>query len=287
MKRCLNCNTGFDSTEWTCPSCSWQPLRIGEFRAFAPELAHSNSGYDEAFFERLASLEEGFFWFEARNALLTWALQKCFPTAGSFLEVGCGTGFVLQAIGKEFPHFRLAGAEVFVNGLRFASKRLPSAELMQLDAARMPFREEFDVIGTFDVIEHIDDDEAVLRGLYDAVRPGGGVMLTVPQHQFLWSSADDHAHHKRRYRKDDLVRKVNRAGFEVEIATSFVALLLPALIATRMGRGQDESYNVFREFEISPLLNRTMGNVLSMERAAIRAGVRFPAGGSLLVVGRK
>ena len=257
------------------------------FPAFAPEFSSVNDGYDAAFFERLAALEDGFFWFESRNALLTWAFAKYFPSATSFFEVGCGTGFVLREIGRKFPQMHLTGGEVFENGLKIASKRLPQAELLQVDASRMPFHEEFDVVGAFDVVEHIEDDEAVLRGLYQAVRPGGGVMLTVPQHQFLWSSADDYAHHKRRYSRADLVQKVERAGFRVAMATSFVSFLMPALLVTRMGRGQKDGYNVFREFEIGAVTNRMMAGVLGVERGAIRAGVRFPMGGSLLVVGRK
>jgi SAM-dependent methyltransferase len=250
-------------------------------------MAASNNDYDGTFFDRLAAVEEGFFWFEARNALLIWALRKYFPAAKSLLEVGCGTGFVLREIGKRFPWIRLAGGELFENGLRCASNRVPTAELMQLDATRMPFREEFDVIGAFDVLEHIEDDEAVLRGLYASARPGGGVILTVPQHAFLWSRADEHAHHKRRYERKDLIRKVKRAGFEIIMTTSFVSLLMPALLAVRMGRGQKLDYDVFREFEINTLANRVMRGVLDLELVGIHAGLRFPFGGSLLVVGKK
>jgi SAM-dependent methyltransferase len=278
---------GFDSVEWKCPACDWEPVFLDRFPAFAPELAASNNDYDSSFFERLAAVEDGFFWFEARNALLTWALRKYFAGAKSLLEVGCGTGFVLREVGRKFPGMRLAGGEVFENGLLCAASRVPAAELMQLDATRMPFREEFDVIGAFDVIEHIEDDEAVLRELHATARRGGGVILTVPQHAFLWSNADDYAHHKRRYERRDLLRKVERAGFEVAMATSFVSLLMPVLLAARRGRGRNKDYSVFREFEISTLANRAMRSVLGLERAGIRAGLRFAIGGSLLVVGKK
>lgn len=287
MKRCLQCSETFESNEWKCPSCAWDPPRLSGFPAFAPEFSSSNNGYDAAFFERLAAVEEGFFWFESRNALLTWALAKYFPSASSFFEVGCGTGFVLREVGRKFPRMRLTGGEVFENGLKIASKRVPGAEYVQVDATRMPFNEEFDVVGAFDVVEHIDDDEAVLRGLYQAVRTGGGVMLTVPQHRFLWSAADDHAHHKRRYSRAELVEKAERAGFRVAMTTSFVSFLMPALMVARMGRGQKDGYNVFEELTIGATANRVMSSVSLMERGAIRAGVRLPMGGSLLVVGRK
>ena len=40
-------------------------------------------------------------------------------------------------------------------------------------------------IGAFDVLEHIQEDTAVLPQLFQATRPGGGIMLTVPQHPYF------------------------------------------------------------------------------------------------------
>ena len=64
-----------------------------------------------------------------------------------------------------------------------------------MDARRIPFEDEFDVIGAFDVLEHIKEDEQVLVQMHRAVKSGGGIMLTVPQHMFLWSEQDVQAHH--------------------------------------------------------------------------------------------
>ena len=89
------------------------------------------------------------------------------------------------------------------------------------------------MVGAFDVIEHISEDEEALAQLRRAVRPGGGVLVTVPQHPRLWSPADDYGEHKRRYRRRELVEKVSAAGLEIERITSFVSLLLPAMIASR------------------------------------------------------
>ena len=47
------------------------------------------------------------------------------------------------------------------------------------------FREEFDVIGAFDVIEHIDDDVAALKGIHKALKPDGDILMMVPRHMFL------------------------------------------------------------------------------------------------------
>jgi len=288
LRLCLRCGTGFTGDKWQCPQCGFEPQVLGGFPAFAPELAHAEEGYDPAHFSALAELESRNFWFRARNRLIVWALGHYFPGARRFLEVGCGTGFVLSGIAAAFPALEIAGSEVAAEGLNFAARRVPAARLIQMDARCIPFRGEFDVAGAFDVIEHIEDDRAVLRALREALAPGGGLLLTVPQHPFLWSEYDVHARHVRRYRAADLRAKVVEAGFEIVKMTSFVTLLLPLMTASRLAPQKSRAgYDPLAELRIAPWLNWTLEKVLDFERLLIRAGVTFPAGGSLLVVARR
>lgn len=280
--------TGRRLMDWRCPQCAAEPSRIENFLAFAPELAQGAEGYDPSHFVELAQLEAGNFWFGGRNRLIIWALRRFFPSAQSFLEAGCGTGFVLSGVAAAFPLLRLAGSEASTSGLAFAAQRVPGAQLFQMDAHRIPYRDEFDVAGAFDVIEHIEDDHAVLRELRAAVVPGGGLVLTVPQHPSLWSEYDARAGHVRRYRSAELRQKVVEAGFEIVKMTSFVTLLLPLMYLSRLTqRAPRQDYDPLAELRIAPWLNRTLGAVLGIERGMIRAGVLMPAGGSLLVVARR
>ena len=128
---------------------------------------------------------------------------------------------------------RVAGSEVFREGLAFAANRMPATELLQMDARKIPFVAEFDVIGAFDVLEHIEEDQEVLQQMHAAVKPGGGIIVTVPQHPWLWSGMDDYSFHKRRYTRAELTNKIKRAGFCPVWTTSFVTLLLPALMISR------------------------------------------------------
>jgi SAM-dependent methyltransferase len=287
MKVCLGCRHRFQASGWACPACGRSPAERGRYPAFAPDETEAVDSYDAACFSRLAALEAGNFWFEGRNRLLVWALGRYFPAAGSFLEIGCGTGFVLAGIQRAFPALTLAGAEVFSEGLAHAGERAPRAALFQMDARRMPFEEEFDVIGAFDVLEHIEQDGAVLCEMFRAVRPGGGIMLTVPQHPFLWSRTDEHARHKRRYTRREMIDKVRRAGFGIARATSFVSLLLPAMVVSRAAGRATRRADPLPELGIGAGMNAILTRVLAAERALIERGVSFPAGGSLLVVARK
>jgi SAM-dependent methyltransferase len=287
MNRCPACAA--PTTADACVACGFRPERIDGFVAFAPALAREAPGYDPEHYRSLAALEAGNFWFRARNALILDAFARFFPAAQSYLEIGCGTGYVLSAIAAERPAMAVHGSEIFVEGLGFAAQRTPRATLFQMDARRLPFDASFDVIGAFDVIEHITEEREVLREMHRALRPGGGVLLTVPQHPWLWSVQDDIAHHVRRYRPGELEARLAEAGFRVVFSTSFVALLLPALVLSRRGgrRATDATQDPFREFRMPRWLDRALGLMMRVERGLIRAGVRFPVGGSRLVVATK
>ncbi len=288
MKICLFCGSSDTSSDFVCSQCGQSPELIDGYRAFAPSLCADTDGYDASFYDQLFALEGKNFWFRSRNRLILWAFKRFFLNARSFLEVGCGTGFVLSAIEQAFPELSVQGSEVLVKGLDLAESRLQRAELFQMDARKMPFDGEFDVIGAFDVLEHIKEDQLVLEEFYRSVRPNGGIMLTVPQHPWLWSNADEFAHHVRRYQAHDLKQKVEKAGFRIVFATSFVSFLLPLMLVSRLTQRQAvDNYDPLAELRIQGGLNALLEKVLTIEYQLIRAGMRFPIGGSLLLVAKK
>lgn len=288
MRICSACTVEIRTEGWRCESCGHAPREIGGFPAFAPDLAASNEGYDDAYFAELYRLEAGNYWFRARNALLAWALRQYFPRARDFLEIGCGTGYVLAGVAAARPELRLSASEISSRGLPFAARRVPRAELFQMDARAVPFAEHFDIIGMFDVLEHIEDDERVLGQARRALKPGGGLMVTVPQHRFLWSRYDEHAHHVRRYEAAEIADKVTRAGFRIIMTTSFVSLLLPLLALSRRARPAPRGdYDVLAELRVGPITNFLLESVLAFERLLIRCGIRFPAGGSRLLLAQR
>ena len=288
MRVCAACGSARLSDAWACRSCGHQPPAINGFTAFAPAFASENSGFRESYFADLAGLEAGNFWFRSRNDLIAWAMKSYVPDCPTFLEVGCGTGFVLQRIHREYPSAALSGSEIFTAGLKFASARVPSATFYQMDARRIPFRAEFEAIGAFDVLEHIEEDETVIAEVGDALRSGGTFLATVPQHRALWSQQDISSHHIRRYSQWELRRKVEAAGFEIVRMTSFVSLLLPLMFASRMRRTQGTAdFDASDNLRLSRRANEALAAVMRVERSMIRHGITFPAGGSLLLVARK
>lgn len=283
MKICPACGVRFASMEWACPACSWLAPRHGPICSVTASGAID--GFSANFFDPLAAVEDTHFWFAARNALITWAVARYFPGARTFLEVGCGNGHVARALLRAFPALRLTASEAFIEGLANAARNVPAAELVQADIRNLPWEEEFDVVGAFDVLEHVAEDEAALRQMVRAIRPGGGVIVTVPQHPWLWSPVDEYSGHVRRYSRALLRSRLEDAGLRIERLTSFVSPLLPAMALSRLARRGPLDPDA--EFRISAAVNAAGAAVSRLERALIQAGISMPAGGSLLAVGRR
>jgi len=282
LKKCPACALPFDGVGWHCPACGHEPRSDDGIAILAPQLVDGDGTDADYPFDLLIAAEARHFWFRSRAALITGMIAWHFPAARSFMEVGTGAGGVLLEVGRRDPRMRLVGSELLTRGLHEARRRLPGVELLQMDARRIPFTSEFDVIGAFDVIEHIDDDETVLAQMQAAVVPGGGIIITVPQHPWLWSAFDEFSGHRRRYTRRELVTKLSAAGFTLVRVTSFTSFLLPLLIAARRRR---RAVDLGRELTVSSGLNRALLGIGALERAVIRAGASLPLGGSLLAVG--
>lgn len=273
----------FENKSFVCPECQFRPEIMNGIESFCSGFNNSTAGFSPADFAMLQKLETGSFWFRSRNDLIFWAMKRFFPTAKSFLEVGCGTGFILKMLENRAPYLELSGGEFFVEGLRCARSRLSDrVRLMQMDARDIPFLDEFDVVGAFDTLEHIRDDEKILVQMSRATKRGG-IILTVPQHPWLWSHRDIMAKHERRYAKKELLQKLDKAGIKVVFATSFFTLLLPVLVLSRLRRMTRS--NARQELTLPRFLDRVFEGVMAFERALIKWGLCFPTGGSLLIVG--
>ncbi len=287
MRICLKCCQGPVPENWQCASCQYRPHLEDGLVLFAPDLVAEYQGFPPERYPVLARHESDNFWFRSRNKLVLWILKRHFQTMENFLEIGCGTGFVLSGVASAFPEVRLSASEIDSAGLPFVRQKAPGADIFQMDARQIPFKEEFDVIGAFDVIEHIEEDEKVLAQIYEACKPGGGVVITVPQHPWLWSEVDAFSCHKRRYTRKELVAKMKKAGFEIVETVSFVSFLLPMMLLSRLKKVSRQDFDPMREWSLPKFVNRALEKIMDMERIFIQAGLGFPGGGSLLCVGKK
>lgn len=288
MKICLKCRDIFQSPTWQCGHCGWKPKLVDGCPSFVINDEHSDHGFEADAFAILYEIERNNFWFKSRNRLIIWAFRRFFPTADNFLEIGCGTGFVLNAIQVSAPQLRVSGSELFSEGLAFAKKRIPNSKLYQMDAKNIPFYKEYSVIGSFDVLEHISDDSKVLKEIHAALKDDGGIILTVPQHPSLWSKFDVKSRHVRRYTRKELLEKLTTAGFQTVFVTSFVTFLLPFMMVSRWKSNSHSDQNDSAEsLQLPKIINYFFELVLTVELILIRLGITLPYGGSLMTIAIK
>jgi len=268
-------------------------VEIDGFRCYAPAMALDCSDYPSEGFDVTAEVEANSFWCRSRNRILRWIIERYTDRSRqlAMLEVGCGIGGVIAEL-RLVKNLRVTGSEIYLQGLRYARSRFPDVDFIQLDATAMPFRNEFDVVGAFDVLEHISDDVRAIRGVHDALRPGGVFIVAVPQHKWMWSSLDDLACHKRRYTRSEMLEKLVAGRFEVLYCSSFVTTLFPAMAVSRfLARSHETTRDVTEaiasEVTFHPVVNRLCDWVMRIDELVLRAGFSLPFGGSLLVVARK
>ncbi len=120
----------------------------------------------------------------------------------------------------------------------------------------------------FNVLEHIDDDEAVLRELRRVVRPGGRLLVYVPAFMCLYSGMDRLVGHVRRYRRKGLVEMATRAGWTVTACThadslGFLTSLAYRAFGPRHGRLDPRSAALYDRwvFPLSRVLDRALAPV--------------------------
>lgn len=255
--------------------------------------------FDPSFFPTLAAIEERHFWFQGRNRVIAAAvapLLKDFPSDCRLLEVGCGTGLVLQLLRRLSAGGVVLGMDCHADALSWARRR-SGCPVVCGDLMRPPLEGGFDLVGAFDILEHLDDDRAGLSALAGLVRPGGAVVITVPADGSLWSYFDESSRHRRRYEVPELHEKLESAGLRVEYLTEFMMALYPLVWLGRRLRGwrrpRAAASRAKRaralaesELQVRPWLNGALERLLSVEARAIVARRRLPWGTSILAVAR-
>jgi SAM-dependent methyltransferase len=274
--RCGGCGTGY-------------PERGGIIHLLSGQKGAP--GYDPHFFRTLPLVEDRHFWFRARRQVILDALKAAVPDwrERPLFDVGCGTGGLLAFLaGAGVP---IAGAcDVYVDALKAARARVDVPLILVDEGGPPPLAAGQPMLGMFDVLEHIDDDEATLRWVRSVLAPGGVIVLTVPAHPFLFGEMDRLAHHRRRYRRRELGAKLQATGFEVLRLTHFMAPLVPLLAFTRGLRavrpGPRTMPGYDAEMRVVPVVNEAMRLILNGERLWLR-GLDLPLGSSVIAVARR
>jgi SAM-dependent methyltransferase len=233
-------------------------------------------------YDQMAQLDELHWWYRARREVLAALIRRTAlpPSGGRILEIGCGTGHNLKML-AQFGEVDALEVDETARGL--AEQRLGrevlSAPLPELLGVS---ERHYDLIGAFDVIEHIADDAAAVTAIAGRLRPGGRLVISVPAHQWMWSAHDTVNHHVRRYSKRQLRQLLEGSPLKLEKIGYFNSLLFPIAVAERLAsraRGKEDS-----KLSLPPRpLNAALERAFAAERHLI-ARVPLPPGLSLFAV---
>ena len=233
-------------------------------------------------YDTMAELDQRHWWYRARREVLAALIRRLAkpPKNAKILEIGCGTGHNLAMLGQ---FGRVDALELDEEARTVAEGRLGrkvmSTPLPEIQGVA---DHHYDLVGAFDVIEHIHDDRAALASIASKIKPGGKLVMTVPAHQWMWSAHDVVNHHKRRYSKRGLKALIQASPLKLESIGYFNSLLFPVAMAERMAtkvRGKDEA-----DLKLPPApLNVALEQAFKAERHLI-GRLPLPPGLSLFAV---
>jgi SAM-dependent methyltransferase len=219
------------------------------------------------------AVQDRHWWFVARRGIIASVLQRKLPAGARVLDVGCGTGFVLDALRDRFEVTGLEPeASVRARAHRSIAPLIAPGSAFELEAAGS---RPFDAILMLDVLEHIADDVGALRNVLGRLTPGGFLLLTVPAYPMLWSRHDVDHGHQRRYTRSLLRHTVAAAGGDIEHLTNFNARLFPLALLNRLAG----SYSAGLKLP-PPLANRMLTRIFAGEARHLERG--YPVGLSLM-----
>lgn len=243
-------------------------------------------------------LEERHWWFVARRRILRRLLTELVPPGRDNLvvDVGCGGGATAAAL---TDGYQCVGVDPSAEMIESARRRHPGVRFVHgtVEDAFPPSADPAaDACLLADVLEHVEDDRALLAEVVDVCRPGGTCLITVPADPRLWGPHDEAHGHHRRYDRSAMARLLSRLPVEPLLISHFNARLYPLVRMVRrvealVGRAPGpEGTDLLMPPEV---LNRILTRVFAGEAEVLRRALVEPGregyrrGASLLAAVRR
>jgi SAM-dependent methyltransferase len=248
--------------------------------------------------EVMARVEETHWWYRGLRDVVTRSLREPrfrLPPNPHVLDAGCGTGQNLKALGELLQPAYLGGFDISEEGLGFARRKIPSADLYQSDLANPTLHvEELNLAVSLDVIclPGVERVREGLERLVAALRPGGLFVLNLPAYDWLYSEHDAAVHTTERYTARRVRALLNSLGLRVELLSYRLFLLFPLVVLKRLPslmRARPDEREARSDLHAVPteFTNRSLLAVMKVENQLIARGGRLPWGSSVFAIGRK
>jgi|Deesub1362B_J571_1020462.scaffolds.fasta_scaffold00489_4 SAM-dependent methyltransferase len=237
------------------------------------------------YLEELYEIENYHWWFVGTRKIIFSYLKQFVPSKNlKILDIGCGLGINLLKL-KEYG--KPIGLDYSYETLNLSLKR-GASHLICSDARHIPFKDNiFDLVTAFDVLEHIDEDDNVLKEIYRVCKNGGFFLMTIPAYKFLWSGHDEALKHKRRYTKKVILRKLKNVNLKpIKISYFNTLFFSPILLFRLLNKFILKNKVGDHTYKVPKLLNQVLLHIYKIESFFLKY-FNFPFGVSIICLSKK
>lgn len=289
---CPNCSKDLEFAEniFFCSTCGNSYQVKNNIISFTDNACKENN-FDENLCESLFEMEKKHFWHTGRKEII-WQTLNLFAKEEKnklkMLDFGCGNGIVSQYLRTKGVN--IDGVDTSLPALNFCRKRA-DIPLFQIDPEKqtLPFSSEsYDIVGLFDVLEHIEKDQTLLNEIHRVCKKEGRIIITVPANKYIWSYFDDLSGHKRRYSKKELALKLEKAGFKIERISFYMLFLLPFMFFRKIefSLKKKKRFDTLLEIKTIPVVNEIFLLILKLEKKLLLK-YNLPFGSSIICIAKK
>lgn len=220
---------------------------------------------------------ENSWWYEGRMRAIKALLQRFPPSHGSVLDLGAGYGAMHPLLSCFGP---VTAFEIDPHCIKACASRGYVSVVSETSKLFHPLQ-PYNLVGAFDVLEHIEEDISYLLNLRKAMAKNAFLVATVPAHPWLWSQYDVEARHFRRHTKKSFRSLMEQINFDILYLGYWnCALFIPAALMRFFGIGGKETLSP------RPMINNLLKTIVYLE-AKLLSCMSLPIGLSLLAIGRK
>lgn len=279
---CCNCKNELkkEKEKYYCDKCHSEYKVINDVPYFYNYVDNDEYNFDDYSIEinKIANAEEKHFWFKSRRNLILQIFERFISKKAKIIEIGAGTGSIARMLTDY--NYKVSIGEIHPNGIAYALKKNDkNLPIYQFNIMDNPFKNHFDVVGMFDVLEHIQNDKLAIKNIKHMLSDRGKIVLTVPAHMWLWCEEDKISNHFIRYEQNNLKQILIDEGFSIKYASNFFISILPLLY---LRKKMKPSNNI----KINPIINFILLLISNLENKILNF-VTFKIGGSIIIVAEK
>lgn len=256
---------------------------VDSIKVFESCEEDSKAFYDVNGFKKHADVEKDHFWFRSRAEFIVEQIKPYLKNK-KCIDIGSGTGLIPKMLMDEGIS-DIAAGDIFIIGLKYLERK-GVKDLCQFNLLDSPFKEHFDMVMMFDVLEHIQSHQIAVQKIYEMLKLGGRAVVTVPAHMCLWNRTDIEACHARRYNKAGLSSLFINNGFKIVCSRYFFISITPLLLLRKFMERLGYKSEPLNGLYINPLLNRFLYAICKIENS-INKYLPNVLGGSIFLIVEK